>query len=134
MCRQFLQTPKSQLLDLQDHSESYCSVLPVFGFNISKDDINLMKSYLLPLLVNERGIEQILIKKANQFVSFMFGDVQLLDVLNFLGGATSPDSFLKPYKTSETKCYFPYEWFDDAEKLNKTQLSPYGTFFCKLRY
>ena len=83
---------------------------------------------MLRLLVNERGIEPIVIKKANQFVSFKFGDVQLLDILNFLGGATSLDSFLKAYKTSETKSYFPYEWFDDPEKLNNTQLPPYETF------
>ena len=35
-----------------------------------------------------------------------FGDVQLLDMLNFLGGATSLDSFLKANKTSETKTCF----------------------------
>ena len=36
-----------------------------------------------------------MIKKANQFVAFKFGDVQLLDNLNFLGGATSLDFFLE---------------------------------------
>ena len=40
-------------------------------------------------------------KKANQFVSYNFGDVQLLDIMNFLGGVTSLDSFLKADKTSE---------------------------------
>ena len=43
------------------------------------------------------------IKKANHFVFFKFGDVQFLDILNFLGGATSLDSFLKAYKPNETK-------------------------------
>ena len=46
------------------------------------------------------------IKKANQFVSFKFGDIQLPDIMNFLGGAIS-DSFLKAYKTKETKGFFP---------------------------
>ena len=130
---QFLQMQKNQLLDLQEHLERYCNVLPVFGFNSSKYDNNLIKRYLLPLLVNERELEPTVIKKANQFVSFKFGDVQLLDILNFLGGATSLDSFLKAYKTSETKGYFPYEWFDCPEKLNDTQLPPYEPFFNKLR-
>ena len=40
--------------------------------------------------------------------------------------------FLKVYNTSETKGYFSYEWFNDPEKLNNTQLSPYETFFSKL--
>ena len=39
-----------------------------------------------------------------------FGDIQLLDIMNFLGSATSLDSFLKAYKTKETKGFFPYEW------------------------
>ena len=84
-----------QLIELQEHLERYCNVLPVFGFNSAKYDINLIKSYLLPILINERNMEPIVIKKANQFVSFKIGDVQLLDVMNFLGGATSFDSFLK---------------------------------------
>ena len=54
---QFLQMQKNQLIDLQEHFERYCNVLPVFGFNSAKFDINLIKSYLLPILVNERDIE-----------------------------------------------------------------------------
>ena len=91
---QFLQMQKNQLIELQERFERYCNVLPVFGFNSAKYDINLIKSYLLPILVNEQDIEPTVIKKANQFVSFRFGDIQLLDFMNFLGGATSLDSFL----------------------------------------
>ena len=96
---QFLQMQKNQLIDMQEHFECYCNTLPVFGFNSAKCDINLIKSHLLPIFVNERQIEPMVIKKANQFVSFKFGDVQLLDIMNFLGGATSLDSFQKAYKT-----------------------------------
>ena len=106
---QILQLQNNQLYDLQEHFERYYKVLPVFGLNSAKYDINLIKSYLLPFFVNERDIEPTVIKKANQFVSFKFGDVQLLDILNFLGGATSLDSFLKAYKTKDTKDFFPYE-------------------------
>ena len=92
---QFLQMQKNQLIHLQEHFERYCNTLPVFGFNSSKYDIHLIKSYLLLILVNEWQIEPTVIKKANQFVSFKFGDVQLLDIMNFHGGATSLDSFLE---------------------------------------
>ena len=129
---QFLQTQKNQFVDLEDHSERYCNVLPVFGFNITEYDIISKKSFLLLLLDNKRGIEPIVIKKANQFVSFKFGDVQLPDKLNFLGGAMSLVSVLKAFRTSKTRCYFPNEWFDHPENLNNTQLPPYGTFFSKL--
>ena len=130
---QFLQMQNNQSIELQEHFERYCNVLPVFGFSSAKYDISLIKSYLLPTLVNERGIEPTVIKKANQFVSFNFRDVQLLDIMNFLGGATSFDSFLKAYKTKETKDFFPYEWFDCPEKMNNKELPPYDFFFSILR-
>ena len=133
MSTQFSQLQKNQLIGLQDHLERYLNVLPVFGSNSAKYDNNSIKSYLLNLLVNERVFEPIVIRKSNQFVSFMFGVVYLLDKLSFLGGATSLDFFLKFYKTSETKDCFPHEWFVDPENLNNTQLPPYEIFFSKLR-
>ena len=77
-------------------------------------------------------MEPTVIEKANQFVSFKFGDVQLLDIMNFVGGALSLDSFLKAYKTSETKGFFPYEWFDCPQKMNNSELPPNDAFFSKL--
>ena len=62
---QLLQIQKNQLNDLQESLERYCNVLPVFGFKSAKYDINLIKSYLLPILINERDIEPTVIKKAN---------------------------------------------------------------------
>ena len=130
---QFLQIQKNQLIDLQETLERYCNVLPVFGFNSANYDLNLIKSYLLPILVNEQNIQPTVIKKANQFISFKFGDIQLLDISNFLGGATSLDSFLEAYKTSETKRFFPYEWFDHPDKILDTELPSYDAFYSKLR-
>ena len=69
-------------------------------------------------------MEPTVIKKANKFVSFKFGDDQLLDNMNFLGGATSIDSFLKAYKTAEIKDFFPYERFDSPQKMNNSELPP----------
>ena len=92
-----------------------------------------MKSYLLPNIVNERNIELTVIKKVNPFVSLNFGDVQHMDIIIFLGGATSLDFFLKAYKTSETKTFFPYEWFDHPNRMQNTEIPPYGVFCIKLR-
>ena len=130
---QFLGIQKNQINDLQESLDRYCNVLPVFGFNSAKYDLHLIKSYLLPILVNERDIEPTVIKKAYQFISFKFGDIQPLDIMNFLGGATSLDSFLKAYKTSETKGFFPYELFDHADKLQNTEFPTYDAFYSKLR-
>ena len=133
MSTQFLQMQKNQPLALQQHFERYVNTLPVFGFNSGKYCLILIKSSLLAYLIHEGDIQPTVIKKAYHFVSLKFGDVQFFDILNFLGGATSLDSFLKAYKTSETKEFFPYEWFDSPEKINATFFPPYDCFFRKLR-
>ena len=121
---QFLQTQKKQLLDLKDQVERYCNVLLVPALKTAKNGIILVKSYLLSLPVIERVIEPLVIQKPNQFVSFSFGNAQFLDLLGFLGRTTSLGFFSKAYRTSETKSWFSYEWFDDPEMLNSTQLLP----------
>ena len=51
----FLQMQKYQLIHLQDQFERQCFSIPVFDFNNTSFDINLIKCYLLPMLVSERG-------------------------------------------------------------------------------
>ena len=79
----------------------------------------------MSILVNVRDKEPIIVKKAKHFVSFKFGNIHLLDNLNFPCGASS----LEAYKTKETKSFFPCEWFDCSEKTNNKKLAPYDTFF-----
>ena len=106
----------------------------MFVFNSAKNDLNFIKSYLPPILVNKRDIEPTVIKKANQLISFKIGDIQLLDIMNFLGGATrSLDFFLKAYKTSETKRFFLCDRFDQLDKMQNTEIPPYDAFYSKLR-
>ena len=50
--------------------------------------------------------------------------------MKFLKGATTLDSFLKAYKTRDTKGFFPY---DNQDKLDFPELPPYEAFFSKLR-
>ena len=88
---------------------------------------------MLPFLVFERDIEPTVSKKSNQLVSFKFGDIQLLDIWNFLDGATNLVSSLQGYKTKETKGFFPYEWFDCPLEMNNKELLPYDSFFSILR-
>ena len=131
---QFIQTQKNQPIDLRNHFEICCNVLPVFGFNSAKFHINSKNSWFLSPLVNERGTEPVKFKKPNQFESFKLGVVQLLYIKKILRGASSLDFFLKAYKTSETKRFSPYEVFIDPEELYNTQfllttssIANYGT-------
>ena len=99
----FLDIKKYILLDLQDSIEEYISTFQVFGFNRSRHDLNLIESYFIRILFNEKISEPLVIKKITQFNSLKFGNVQLLNILNFIVGATPPVSFLKAYEASETK-------------------------------
>ena len=122
---QFPKVPKNELLDLQEHFERYCNALSVFGFSSARYDIKVLKSYLLPILLNERDNEPTVFKKTSHFDSCKFGIVQLLDILNFLGGATDLDSFLRAYTISETKGFYLFDWFNHPDKLNDKELPPY---------
>ena len=41
------------------------------------------------------------------FICLNFADVQFIDIMKIMGGATTLDSFLKAYKAKETKNIFP---------------------------
>ena len=47
----------TELIELQEHLERYCKVKPIFGLNNTKNDINLNKSHLLPILNNKRKMK-----------------------------------------------------------------------------
>ena len=53
--------------------------------------------------------------------------------MKFLGGSRSLESFPKVYKISETKGFFPYEWFDCPQKMKNSEFPPYDGIFGKLR-
>ena len=133
MSTQFLRIQKNHIIDLKQHLERYLNTLPVFEFNSGRYELNLSKSYLIPHLIRDKEQETSVIKKANGLISFKFGDVQFLDIMKFLGGATTLESFLKAYKTSETKGIFLYEWFDNPDKFDFPELPPYEAFFSKLK-
>ena len=88
---------------------------------------------MLPIFNTERDIEPTVTKKTDHFISFNFPDIQLLDIMNILGRATSFDSLSKAYKTSETKRLFPFDGFDHPDKMQITKLPPYDAFYIKYR-
>ena len=95
------------MIEVQEHLERYRKVIPVFGFSRAKYDLNSIKSYLLPILINERNMDPAVIKKAHQYLSIIYGDVQFLDIMNFLGGATSLTRFIKLITHQKLKASLP---------------------------
>ena len=121
------------LSKLRQDFENYYSTIPVFGFNSSRYDLNLTKEYLLNhLLIEKKRCSQV-IRLGNKYIGMNFLGLQFLDILNFLGGATTLDNLLKAYGASEEKGFFPYEWFHSIEKLNVSQLPPINSFWSTLK-
>ena len=125
---QLLQIQKNQSIKLEEHLEQNWNLLPVIGFNSTKSDLKLIELFYLPILINERDFQPTVNKKTNLFISFGNHDSQLLDILNFRGGATTLYCFLKAYKASKRKGLFPYEYFDHLDNMQKTKL-PHMTPF-----
>ena len=91
------------LSSLRQDLENYYSTIPVFGFNSLKYDLNLIKENLLLHLLTERNVVPKEIRTGNKYIGMKFLGLQFLDILNFLGGATTLDNFPKAYGPSEEK-------------------------------
>ncbi len=111
----------------------YMNTLPVLGFNSSRYDIPLVLTGLARHLQLEKQKYGFTVKKANSYACIQTDAFKFLDIKDFLAPGTSYDKFLKAYKVEETKGYFPYEWFDDASKLDYASLPPKDAFYSSLK-
>jgi hypothetical protein len=59
--------------------------------------------------------------------------LKFLDVMNFLAAGVSLDKWLKAYKCSMTKGFFPYEWLDSYDKLYQDHLPSYEEWYSSLK-
>ena len=111
----------------------YCKQLPVIGFNSSNYDLNLVKSHLAKALNLFDSKENFIVKKNNLYMCISTDKFKFLDITHYLAPGSSYSKFLKAYDASEAKSFFPYSWFDGAEKLDNPQLPPYEAFFSELK-
>ena len=51
----------------------------------------------------------------------------------YVSQGVSLDMFLQSYDTTKEKGYFPYEWFDDINKLENNELTAYKEFYSSLK-
>lgn len=118
--------PKKQQQKIQD----WCTQLPVLGFNSGKYDLNLIKQYFAEKLTDTCTK----VKVATQGSKTMFiitPEFKFLDVINYLGPGTSYDKWIKAYGCKQTKSWFPYEWFDDLDKLAYPGLPDYTAWYSR---
>ncbi|KAL5019000.1 hypothetical protein ScPMuIL_004722, partial [Solemya velum] len=109
----------------------YMTQLPVLGFNSSRYDLNLVKRLIARHLRESENL--FIIKKSNAYASISTDDFRFLDISHFLAPGTSYAKFLRAYGVEEQKGYFPYDWFDDVEKLKATSLPPHASFYSHVK-
>ena len=120
------------LKKLRERFEEYLEELPVLGFNSGKYDLNAVKEFLFPVLVQNEEV-QFTIKRNNNFMCLKTDHLRFLDVTNFLAPGFSYAKFLKAYECPQTKGFFPYEWMDSLDKLDHPSLPPHDAFFSTLK-
>ena len=123
---------------LEGRLKLYLAQIPVIGFSSGQYDINVIKNYLLPTLVEHVEIGH-LIKKGNAYFSIPTNCCRFLDIQNYLAPGYSYDKFLKAYLTGEQyaavggKGEFPYEAVAGSEWLLRTEFPSKEDFASKLK-
>jgi hypothetical protein len=131
---------KLQLLRLKKKLDQYLWEMPVIGFNSSRYDINVIRKFIFRESEcaeldkeNDTSGFDFVIKRNNAYMCLKTERLKFLDICNYLAPGYSYAQFLQAYECVARKGYFPYEWFDNREKLDVSELPPQAAFFSTLR-
>ena len=120
------------LNELAQKLNACLSELPVLGFNSGKYDLNAVKEFLFPYLIEQYPIK-FNVKRNSNHMCLKTKFLELLDISNYVAPGFSYGQFLKAYECEQTKGYFPYEWVDGLDKLGETSLPPHAAFYSSLK-
>ena len=67
------------------------------------------------------------VKRNNQYACLSNENFKFLDITQYLSPGVNYASFLKAFDVQESKGFFPYEWFTSVDKLDHTELPPFGS-------
>ena len=117
---------------LKERLETYCSQLPILGFNSSKYDLNLIKQKLASHLnlINEK--DRFVVKKVCVHCKHKI-HTKFLDITNFVAPGYSYEKFLKAYEATKRKGFFPYEYVTSVDQLHEVELVPMDAFYSSLK-
>jgi G:T-mismatch repair DNA endonuclease (very short patch repair protein) len=114
--------------------EDFMRVVPVLGFNSQNYDINVMKGPLLRYLQEMDDEDfKFVVKKTNKMTCIQSTTFKFLDVCNFIAPGFSYAKYLKAFKCTLEKGFFPYEWLDSLEKLTERSLPSKDSFYSSLK-
>ena len=99
--------------------------LPVLSFNGSRYDIYVIRKYLF-----NYEPKTFIVKKQSSYVMISMEKFLFLDILNYLGPNTNYAKFVATFApNAQQKSHFPYNWFDNLNKLNVPSLPPISAFY-----
>ena len=127
------QTMLTRLTVLQKKLETYCSQLPVLGFNSGKYDVQLIKQKLVTHLNLIHDKDKFVVKKGNCYVCIANGKFKFLDITQFVAPGYSYEKFIRSYDATEGKGFLPYEYLTSADKLDEIELPPPESFYSTLK-
>ena len=116
---------------LKEEIKFCCKQMICLGFNSSKNELNLVKSHLAKHLQMEKD-NVFTIKRNNQYVCLANSTLKFLDITSYLSPGINYANFLKAYDVKENKGYFPYQWFDDLNNLDRASLPLHEIFYSSL--
>ena len=85
------------LNELEEKRNVYIQELPVLGFNSGKYDLNAVKEFLFPYLIETQPIK-FTVKRNSNHMCLKTDFLKLLDISNYLAPGFSYDQFLKAYE------------------------------------
>ena len=92
------QTSDSKVLNkLAEKLHAYLNELPVLGFNSGKYDLNAVKEFLFPYLIEHHPIK-FTVKRNSDHMYLKTQFLKLLDISNYVAPGFSYDQFLKAYE------------------------------------
>jgi hypothetical protein len=112
--------------------DAWLRQLVLLGFNSGKFDLNLVRSVLVPYMLEHMGVRYV-IKKMSSYMAICTDKLLILDITNYLAAGTSLSQFLSSFETAEAKGMFPYEWLTSLEKLEQTYLPSAEEFASTLK-
>lgn len=123
----------AECTNLMQRLTNWIRRIPALGFNSGRFDINLVRQYLFPYLLESRIAVRHIIKRSNDYLSVVTDDVVFLDIKNYVAAGTSYEKWLKSNDVPQKKGVFPYDWFTSMECLNEKRLPPKEAFFSSLK-
>ena len=93
------------LSQLEENLIEYLRELPVLGFNSGKYDLNAVKAFLFPYLIQHQPIK-FSVKRNSNHMCLKTDFFKLLDISNYVAPGFSYDQFLKAYECEQTKGFF----------------------------